>query len=69
MNQAQPSPNCRACSYSYMEPDSELTCGHPDSGLFGLYVHRGPAPHCGPEHVKFEQHPRRNADGSLKSVS
>ena len=61
-----PAENCRACRYSYMEPDDDLTCGHPDSGAFGLYCHRAPPEHCGPERTKFEQHPLRNPDGTLK---
>ena len=60
--------NCRACSHSYMEPDSPLICGHPDSGSFGLSVRRDPVEHCGPERSKFEQHPKRHADGSLKTL-
>ena len=59
--------NCYACSYSYMEPDSPLICGHKDSGTFGLHVPRRPADHCGPDRTKFEQHPKRNPNGSLKS--
>lgn len=58
--------NCAACKHSFMEPDDELTCGHPDSGFMGKYVHRGPVPHCGPDRTKFEQHPLRNPDGTLK---
>ena len=71
-----PEKNCWACAHSYMEPDSPaLICGHKDSGDVGKYVtgiapngkERGPVAHCGPERKKFEQHPLRNADGSLKS--
>ena len=63
--------NCHACAFSYMEPDSPLICGHEDSGLFGLSLAGMCAPskeggHCGPELTKFEQHPRRNPDGTLK---
>ncbi len=61
--------NCFACRYSYMEPDSDLICGHPDSGVFGKLVLSGPVEHCGPEYMKFEQHPLRNADGSLKNYT
>lgn len=57
-------PNCRACSRSYMDPDSGLICGHPDAGLFGLTIYREPLSHCGWK--KFEQHPGRNPDGTLK---
>ena len=57
--------NCRACAYSYMEPDSGLICGHPDAGTFGLTIRAEPLPHC-PSFAKFEQHPGRNADGTLK---
>lgn len=61
--------NCFACKFSGMEPDDErLICGHPDSGDFGKYLKglSDPAPldHCKGE--KFEQHPQRNRDGSLK---
>lgn len=57
--------NCRACAHSYMEPDTELICGHKFSGSFGTYVHRVPAQHC-LDLNKFEQHPHRKTDGSLK---
>ena len=59
---------CFACAYSYMEPDSDLVCGHPDSGTFGKFVHRGPVEHCGPDYSKFKQHPLRNPDGTLKPI-
>lgn len=59
--------NCHACSFSYMGPnDDHLVCGHVRSGPFGVYVNRGPALHCGPDFVRFEQHPKRNTDGTLK---
>ena len=60
--------NCLACRYSFMEPDDDLTCGHPDAGLVGLYVKHAAAPggHCGPSRPKFDQHPLRNPDGTLK---
>lgn len=60
--------NCHACRYSYMEPDDDLTCGHADAGTFGLYTRRAAAQggHCGPSRPKFEQHPLRNVDGTLK---
>lgn len=71
--------NCHACRYSFMEPDdTELVCGHKGAGVAGVYtriaadglardgtVHLALA-HCGPERLKFEQHPLRNEDGSLK---
>lgn len=68
---------CRACSYSYMHPDSpELVCGVQDipGGTFNgrlLYPRlksggRGPeTPICGADRPKFEQHPMRGPDGSL----
>lgn len=62
--------NCKACCHSYCEPDADyIVCGHPDGGLFGAYIHRasGESGHCGPERPKFEQHPLRTAEGSLKS--
>jgi hypothetical protein len=59
---------CRACAYSYMEPDSDLTCGHPDSGTFGLTLLKEPVHHC-PDYIKFKQHPSRNPDGSLKETT
>jgi len=58
-------PPCRACRFSFMEPDDNLTCGHPESGTMGQYVHRGRVKHC-KQADKFEQHPQRNPDGSLK---
>jgi len=62
--------NCKACKYCFMEPsDMNLTCGHPDSGPFGKYVHRGPIAHCGLDRTKFEQHPLRTEDGRLKTPS
>lgn len=57
--------NCRACAHCFCEPDDDFTCGHKDSGPMGLYVARGPVAHCG-DYTKFEQHPLRNPDGSLK---
>lgn len=61
--------NCKACTHSFMEPDDDLTCGHPDAGVMGIYVQHARAEkgHCGPALPKFEQHPLRNSDGSLKS--
>ena len=58
--------NCKSCKFSYMEPcDMNLICGHSDSGQMGLYVLRGPAKHCGPERIKWEQHPMRTENGDL----
>lgn len=53
-----------------MEPDDDLTCGHPDAGVVGKYtrVAAGDGGHCGPARPKFEQHPLRNSDGSLKKT-
>ncbi len=66
-----PFTNCYACKFSGMEPDDvRLICGHPDSGSFGKYVTEGlrgkatPLDHCKGE--KFEQHPSRNRDGTLR---
>lgn len=62
---------CLACAHCGTEPDDpRFICGHKDAGEFGLYL-RGltvvqPAKHCGEERSKFEQHPLRNEDGSLK---
>lgn len=59
---------CASCSYSFMEPDDmNLTCGHPDTnnGGFGLHIRTEPLPHCA-GFSKWEQHPRRNPDGTLK---
>lgn len=58
---------CRACAHSYMEPDSDLICGHKEAGFFGLTIHMKPPQlaHC-KNYEKFEQHLRRNPDGSLK---
>lgn len=74
--------NCHACKHSYMGPgDDELVCGHPDAGPMGEYarvasegrVRSGAVlpklGHCGPERAKFEQHPLRNPDGSLKRMT
>jgi len=60
--------NCLACRYSFMEPDDDLTCGHPDAGPMGQYTSVAAAQdgHCGADHPKFEQHPLRNPDGTLK---
>lgn len=61
--------NCHACAYSFMEPsDMNLTCGHPAAGSFGVYTYRAAAEggHCGPDRLKFKQHPLRNEDGTLK---
>lgn len=69
---------CAACRHSYMEPDGEplLICGA--EGGFGKYLNpllpgngqlrgRGAeTPICGPTRPKFEQHPRRNPNGTLK---
>jgi hypothetical protein len=54
-----------------MEPDDDLTCGHPDARSFGTYVKHAVKEdgHCGPTRPKFEQHPLRNPDGSLKKGS
>lgn len=66
-----PFTNCKACAYSYMEPDGEprLICGHPDSGSMGKYLlgrltTPQPLEHC--EGKKFEQHEQRTRDGNLK---
>ncbi len=57
---------CYACAHSYMEPDSPyLVCGHKDSGSMGKFLRIQPLDHC--DWKKFEQHPGRNKDGSLKS--
>lgn len=64
-----PPKNCKACAFSYMEPDDDLTCGHKDADQpFGTYAHHASAPdgHCGPDRPKFEQHPGRNLNGTLK---
>lgn len=59
---------CRACGYCGIEPsDMDFVCGHPDAGTFGLYIRTEPLAHCGWK--KFEQHPGRNPDGTLKGVS
>lgn len=55
--------NCSACKHSYMEPDSDLICGAVNSP-FGRTI-RKELEHCDGG-KKFEQHPLRNADGSLK---
>lgn len=64
-------PNCQACSHCFMEPDDmNFVCGHPDAGSAGIYLRHAVAPdgHCGPDRTKFEQHPLRNPDGTLKST-
>lgn len=71
--------NCHACAHSYMGPsDDELVCGHKDSGLLGVWARVASdgrlrsgqidlkQAHCGPSRTKFEQHPLRNPNGSLK---
>ena len=63
---ARVSPSCHACAFSAMGPDDEyLVCGHPDAGSGGSYIRKEPLAHC-PGYSKFEQHPLRNPDGSLK---
>lgn len=57
--------NCHACTHSYMEPDSGLICGHRDAGTFGKNIRKEPLEHC--EWNKFQQHPLRNENGTLKS--
>lgn len=59
---------CTACRFSYMEPDSDLICGHKDAGTFGINARIASSKdgHCGPARPKFEQHPLRNTDGGLK---
>jgi len=57
---------CRACAYSFMEPDGPFCCGHRDAGPFGLSLHRGPPQHCGPDRAKFTQHPLRTPAGDIK---
>lgn len=64
---ATPKKNCRACGFSYMEPDSGLICGHPDAGFFGVTIRTEPAAHC-PDFVKFQQHPKRQANGDLRTA-
>jgi hypothetical protein len=64
---SKPAKNCRACRYSYMEPDSDLICGHPDSGTFGLTIRKEPLDHC-KDFSKFQQHPLRKTNGDLKGV-
>jgi len=57
-------PNCHACRHSFMEPDDmNLTCGAV-SPPFGLYIRRE-LEHCDGG-KKFEQHPNRNPDGTLR---
>lgn len=59
---------CAACAFSGIDMDAPtLICQHPDAGMFGLYLYREPSPHC-PDYVKFEQHPGRNPDGTLKKL-
>ena len=60
---------CKACAYSGIEPqDMDLSCGHPDAGTFGVSLRREPAEHC-PDRIKFQQHPLRNPDGTLKPTT
>lgn len=67
--------NCWACKHSGIEPDDQrLICGHPDGGPFGKWAETigtsmgasDVGGHCGPERSKFEQHPHRNPNGTLK---
>lgn len=63
--------NCKACKYCGMEPDDmNFICFHSDAGGWGQYTKHTikETGHCGPELKKFEQHPLRNTDGSLKTV-
>jgi len=59
---------CRACAFCGIEPDSPyFICGYPDPRHpWGLYIKKEPLDHC-PNFSKFEQHPGRNPDGTLKS--
>ena len=59
---------CKACAFSGIEPDSPyFICGHPDANPpWGLHIKKEPLDHC-PNFSKFEQHPGRNPDGTLKS--
>jgi len=62
-------PPCTACQHSYMGPaNKELVCGHKGAGLLGTYARlaSGSDGHCGPEKLRFAQHPLRNTNGSLK---
>lgn len=60
--------NCYACTHSYMEPDSPyLICGHRQEGPFGKFIYNSEKALDTCEFKKFEQHPLRNEDGSLKS--
>lgn len=61
-NWKEPGKNCEACKHSYMEPDSDLICGV--AGGFGRTI-RTFGEHC-EGGKKFEQHPLRNPDGTLK---
>lgn len=60
---------CLACRHCFMEPDDDFCCGHPDAGPAGTYIRRAAAEggHCGAGLSKFEQHPNRDPDGSLRS--
>lgn len=62
---------CLACAHCGTEPDDpRFICGHKDAGEFGVYLrllsNPLPAKHCGDDRAKFEQHPMRNENGSLK---
>lgn len=60
---------CQACAYCFLEPsDRNFTCGHRLAGAFGKHIYVATAPDgiCGPDRKLFEQHPLRNADGTLK---
>ena len=63
-----PTNRCWACKHSYMEPsgDARLVCG--ETGDFGVWADIASSSdgHCGPKRPKFEQHPDRNPDGTLK---
>lgn len=65
--------NCYACAFSSMEPDDDrLICNAPSAlppnRPFGIYltITAEPTEKCGQERKFFEQHPRRNHDGTLK---
>lgn len=71
---------CFACAHSSMAPDDDyLVCNNPEAGAsqrhksWGTYmkgrislVEGGELASCGEEMKFFEQHPRRNQDGTLK---
>lgn len=58
-------PRCQDCAYAYMEPDSDLVCGHEQAGVVGTFTNRARQPEgfCGPDARLFRARALRGAEG------